>query len=75
MHTENITIDSPDDRAFSAPNLTKIARELPGVEAAYASLPHGQVTVQYDERQTSPSRLKHAIEKASYFTGYAPLSF
>ncbi len=75
MHTENIPVGGMGDDAHAAHALTGITRHLPGVEAAYASLHPGQVTVQYDEGQTSPTRLKRAIEKAGYFTGYLPLGF
>jgi copper chaperone CopZ len=48
---------------------TKVARALnaiPGVIDARVSLPAGEATVQFDDRQTSPARLKAAVQGAGY---------
>jgi copper chaperone len=40
--------------------------EMGGVRSAYASFHHAEVTIEYDERLTSPEQLKLAVMGAGY---------
>jgi copper chaperone len=47
-------------------NVTNALKALAGVGAVDVSLAAGEATVQYDERMTSPDRLKSAVKGAGY---------
>ena len=47
-------------------NVTNALKSIRGVGDVKVSLSAGEVTVQYDERLTSPDQLKVAIEGAGY---------
>lgn len=46
--------------------VTSALKTVPGVEDVKVSLSAGEATVEYDERVTSPSQLKSAVEGAGY---------
>lgn len=46
--------------------VTSALKTVPGVEDAKVSLSAGEATVEYDERVTSPSHLRSAVESAGY---------
>ena len=47
-------------------NVTHALRAINGVSDVNVSLPAGEATVQYDERLTSPDKLKAAVKGAGY---------
>ena len=47
-------------------NVTKALKAIAGVGDVNVSLAAGEATVQYDERMTSPDRLKSAVKGAGY---------
>lgn len=49
--------------------VTHALKAIPGVGDVKVSLPAGEASVQYDERQTSPDQLKSAVKSAGYSTG------
>ena len=50
-------------------NVTHALKALAGVDDVKVSLAAGEATVQYDERQTSPDKLKAAVTGAGYGVG------
>lgn len=46
--------------------VTHALKAITGVSDAEVSLSAGEATVRYDERQTSPDRLKSAVKGAGY---------
>jgi copper chaperone len=53
-------------------SVTRALKAIPGVDDVKVSLSPGEATVQYDERLTSPDRLKSAVKGAGY--GVEPTS-
>ena len=51
--------------------VTQALKEVSGVADVDVSLSSGEVTVQYDERLTSPDQLKSAVKGAGYGVGEA----
>ena len=47
-------------------NVTHALKAVSGVRDVQVSLAAGEATVQYDERQTSPEKLKSAVKGAGY---------
>jgi copper chaperone CopZ len=47
-------------------NVTHALKAVPGVGDVKVSLSAGEATVQYDERRTSPDKLKSAVTGAGY---------
>ena len=47
-------------------NVTHALKAIPGVGEVKVSLSAGEATVQYDERRTSPDKLKSAVKGAGY---------
>ena len=47
-------------------NVTQALKKVSGVGDLKVSLSAGEATVQYDERLTSPDRLKSAVQGAGY---------
>ena len=47
-------------------SVTKALKAVSGVSDAKVSLSTGEATVQFDERMTSPDRLKSAVLEAGY---------
>lgn len=47
-------------------NVTKALKAVAGVGDVNVSLSAGEATVQYDEKQTSPGKLKAAVQRAGY---------
>ena len=52
-------------------NVTNALRAIAGVGDVNVSLAAGEATVQFDERRTSPDRLKSAVQDAGYGSGVA----
>ena len=50
-------------------NVTNALKAISGVDNVKVSLAAGEATVQYDERVTSPARLKSAVTGAGYGVG------
>jgi copper chaperone CopZ len=46
--------------------VSRTLKSMPGVDDANVSLSAGEATVQYDERVTSPDKMKSAMEGAGY---------
>ena len=44
---------------------------IAGVGTVEISLRHGQATVQFDEKQTSPEHLRSAVQHSGYATDFA----
>lgn len=47
-------------------NVTRALKAVSGVSDVQVSLSAGEASVQYDERLTSPDRLKSAVKSAGY---------
>jgi copper chaperone CopZ len=46
--------------------VTSVLKAIAGVDAVSVSLSAGEATVQYDEKLTSPEKLKTAVKGAGY---------
>ena len=47
-------------------SVTRVLKAAPGVTDARVTLEPAQAVVQYDDAQTNPAQLKHAVEDAGY---------
>ena len=65
MHTEHLEITGMTYGGCVS-NVTHALKAIPGVGDVKVSLSPGEATVQYDERLTSPDRLKSAVKDAGY---------
>lgn len=65
MHTEHLEITGMTCGGCIS-NVTHALKAIPGVGDVKVSLSPGEATVQYDERLTSPDRLKSAVKDAGY---------
>ena len=55
-------------------SVTKALKAVAGVSDANVTLSDGKATVQFDERMTSPDRLKTAVPQAGYGVNATDLS-
>ena len=65
MHTEHMKVMGMSCGGCTS-KVTLALSAIPGVSDANVSLSSGEATVQFDEKQTSPSRLKDAVRGAGY---------
>lgn len=65
MQTEQINVKGMTCGGCTS-SVTKALRAINGVDDVAVSLSNGKVTVQYDEKLTSPEQLKSAVIEAGY---------
>ena len=65
MQTEQIHVTGMTCGGCTS-NVTRALKAIPGVGDVNVSLAAGEATVQYDERQTTPDKLKSAVQTAGY---------
>ena len=68
MQTELLKVTGMTCGSCTA-NVTQALKATAGVGDVKVSLSAGEATVQYDERLTSPDKLKSAVEGAGYEVG------
>lgn len=65
MQTEQINVKGMTCGGCTS-SVTKALKAINGVDDVAVSLSNGKVTVQYDEKLTSPEQLKSAVIEAGY---------
>jgi len=65
MQTEHLKVSGMTCGGCTS-NVTNALKAIAGVGDVNVSLASGEATVQYDERLTSPDRLKSAVKGAGY---------
>jgi copper chaperone len=65
MQTEHLKVTGMTCSGCTS-TVTQALKAVTGVDDVNVSLPAGEATVQYDERQTSPEQLKSAVKGAGY---------
>lgn len=65
MQTEQINVKGMTCGGCTS-SVTKTLKAINGVDDVAVSLSNGKVTVQYDEKLTSPEQLKSAVIEAGY---------
>ena len=65
MQTENLNVTGMTCGGCAS-TVTKALKSVAGVGDVKVSVSTGEATVQYDERATSPDKLKSAITSAGY---------
>jgi copper chaperone len=66
MQTEHLKVTGMTCSGCTS-TVTQALKAVTGVDDVNVSLPAGEATVQYDERQTSPEQLKSAVKGAGYY--------